>query len=75
VLRVNFEPDRDLRPGASRIGIQSSVIPSPNAALNEGNNRANFRLRIDVCCCIFTVPLWSSPSRIFSYGRYNRISP
>src|SRR4026209_509843 len=34
----------------------------------------NFRLRIDAGCSIFIVPLWSSPSRIFSYGRYHRIS-
>jgi hypothetical protein len=33
-----------------------------------------FRLRIDAGCSIFIVPLRSSPSRIFSYGRYHRIS-
>ena len=35
----------------------------------------NFRLHIDVCCSIFTVPFRSSPLlRIFSYGRHDRIS-
>jgi hypothetical protein len=38
-----------------------SVTTSPNRALNEGSIALNFRLHIDACCSIFTVPLWSSP--------------
>jgi len=34
----------------------------------------NFRLRIDVCCSMFDVPLWNLPFGNFAYGRYDRIS-
>jgi len=46
----------------------------PTRQLMRAITALNFRLRIDVGCSIFIVPLWSSPSRIFSYGRYHRIS-
>jgi cbb3-type cytochrome oxidase subunit 3 len=46
----------------------------PTRQLMRAVTALNFRLRIDAGCSIFIVPLWSSPSRIFSYGRYHRIS-
>jgi hypothetical protein len=71
-----FNPHRDptLRLSELRTLIRNRVITGPNTASKTTGVAVNFRLRIDPCCSIFTIPLRRSLSRIFPYGRNNRIS-
>ena len=58
---VNLELDRALGLRATRIYGQSPLQRLPLQLLVRTVRQPNFRLRIGVCCSIFTLPLWSSP--------------
>src|SRR4026208_1713050 len=53
-----------IAPGASRRLAWTSPVPLlrvQTPRLDRAVAGRNFRLHIDPCCSIFTVPLWSSP--------------